>query len=178
MDDALTKLAEQSSAGTESKLQLAAREYLRAKATADEVCGKLNAIIAQQKTLVEDAERAVRDAMRDAGVTDFTLSGGDAPDVAFAMTLCQAPRVTDWEAFHAWVLQTGNTHYLQRRVTSAPFVETYQNLCETHAQMDASDRPPLEIFIADNFIPGATVSEWKELKVKAVPKPKPRRARA
>lgn len=88
----------------------------------------------------------------------------------------QAPKVEDWEAFHAWIRANDRFDMLHKRVSSAPVVEIWQEAIDT-AEGNGASSADAKSAAAGKLPPGVTITEWKELAYKVVPVKKARRAK-
>lgn len=135
------------------------------------------------KPFEEAAERemTVLSAMMRAAKVDNM----ETPDVETGQNLRaefmpkQAPKVKDWDVFHAWIAENKRFDMLQKRVTSAPVVELFQLAVEQYDDTQETKYPTALAYAeAELLPPGVTVSEWKELKLSFVKPKKARKAAA
>ena len=154
-------------------LRQATLAYSAAKDDLEKITAEANRIIKEYAQKADAAKSELARLMRLAGMESFEFTPSGEPDILYVeLTPKQAPKVEDWDAFGAWLLDNGRLDMLHRRVTVAPVVEIWQAAVadwlhndEGYDSLDALEQAKRD-FIAKRMPPGVTVTEWKEITVK------------
>jgi hypothetical protein len=101
-------------------------EFLGTRDLLDEKRAEYNALEKRLKEELERKSMILKEKADELGVDNFNVRG-----VATAYRNNKTSyRVGDWDAFSAWVLQTGNTQCLEKRVAKLATVEVEKHLGE------------------------------------------------